>query len=157
LLRGRNAAAARGEGLPAMPLMTAAEIDAFLDAEFPQIHLGGRTYHVEAVGELSARLRCDYHPRLLRPGGTISGPTLMALADLALYVAILAQIGPVGLAVTTSLNFNFLRKPAQTALIADCRLLKLGKRLAVGEVSITSQGSNDIVCHATGTYSIPGR
>ena len=145
-----------------MPMMTAAEIDAFLEAEFPQIHMGGRTYHVEAVGPLSARMRCDYHPRHVRPGGTISGPTMMALADLALYVAILAQIGPVGLAVTTSLNFNFLRKPAQAALIADCRLLKLGKRLAIGEVSIRSEGSamdnaDAIVCHATGTYSIPGR
>ena len=142
---------------PAMPLMNAAEIDAFLDAEFPQIHQGGRTYHVEAVGPLHARMRCDYHPRHIRPGGTISGPTMMALADLALYVTILAQIGPVGLAVTTSLSFNFLRKPAQTALIAECRLLKLGKRLAVGEVTITSQGSEDIVCHATGTYAIPPR
>ncbi len=138
-----------------MLLMTAAEIDAFLEREFPQIHHGGKVYHVEAVGPLSARLRCDYHERLIRPGGTLSGPTMMALADLALYVAVLAQIGPVGLAVTTSLSFNFLRKPGQTALIGECRLLKLGKRLAVGEVAITSQGSADVVCHATGTYSIP--
>lgn len=140
-----------------MTLMTAAEIDAFLDREFPQIHLGGRTYHVEAVGPMSARMRCDYHERHIRPGGTISGPTMMALADLALYVAVLAQIGPVGLAVTTSLSFNFLRKPGQSALIAECRLLKLGKRLAVGDVSIMSEGSPAIVCHATGTYSIPER
>lgn len=140
-----------------MTVMTAAEIDAFLDREFPQIHLGGRTYHVEAVGPMSARMRCDYHERHIRPGGTISGPTMMALADLALYVAVLAQIGPVGLAVTTSLSFNFLRKPGQSALIAECRLLKLGKRLAVGDVSIMSEGSPAIVCHATGTYSIPER
>jgi uncharacterized protein (TIGR00369 family) len=139
----------------AMTKMTAAEIDAFLDAEFPQIHHGGRTFHVEAVGPMSARMRCDYHERHIRPGGTISGPTMMALADLSLYVAILAQIGPVGLAVTTNLAFNFLRKPGQTALIGECRLLKLGKRLAVGEVAICSQGSPDMVCHATGTYSIP--
>jgi uncharacterized protein (TIGR00369 family) len=82
---------------------------------------------------------------------------MMALADLGLYVAILAHIGPVALAVTTSLNFNFLRKPEQRDLIADCRLLKLGKRLAVGDVSIYSEGSSDVVCHATGTYSIPDR
>ncbi len=138
-----------------MTKMTAAEIDAFLEHEFPQIHHGGKTYHVEAVGPLNARLRCDYSEKLIRPGGTISGPTMMALADLALYVAILAQIGPVGLAVTTSLSFNFLRKPGQTALIGDCRLLKLGKRLAVGEVSIYAVGNADLVCHATGTYSIP--
>ncbi len=135
--------------------MSASEIEAFLDQHFPQIHYGGRTYFVEEVGPMQARLRCDYHEKHLRPGGTISGPTMMALADLALYVAILAQIGPVGLAVTTSLNYNFLRKPGQSALIGKARLLKLGKRLAVGEVSLFSQGESEMVCHATGTYSIP--
>jgi uncharacterized protein (TIGR00369 family) len=135
--------------------MTVDELEAFLDREFPQIHLGGRTYHVEAVGPLSSRLRMDYHERHIRPGGTLSGPSMMSLADLALYVAILAQIGPVALAVTTNLSFNFLRKPAQKALLADCRLLKLGKRLAVGEVALYSDGEAEVVCHATGTYSIP--
>lgn len=135
--------------------MTVSEVEAFLDLHFPQIHHGGRTYFVEAVGPMSARMRCDYQERHLRPGGTISGPTMMALADLALYVAILAQIGPVGLAVTTSLNYNFLRKPGQAALIAEAKLLKLGKRLVVGEVALFSQGESEMVCHATGTYSIP--
>jgi len=139
------------------PIMTKDELTAFLDREFPQIHLGGRSYFVDEVGPLSARMRMEYHERHLRPGGTISGPAMMALADLALYAAILAHIGPVALAVTTSLNFNFLRKPEQRALIADCCLLKLGKRLAVGDVSIYSEGSPDVVCHATGTYSIPER
>lgn len=139
------------------PIMTRDELAAFLDREFPQIHMGGQTYFVDEVGPLSARMRMTYHERHIRPGGTISGPAMMALADLALYVAILAHIGPVALAVTTSLNFNFLRKPEQRDLIADCRLLKLGKRLAVGEVSIYSEGSSDVVCHATGTYSIPDR
>lgn len=137
--------------------MTRDEVAKFLDLEFPQIHFGGRTYHLEDIGPLSARLRMDYHDRHLRPGGTLSGPSMMALADLALYAAILAHIGPVALAVTTNLSFNFLRKPDQRALIADCRLLKLGKRLAVGEVSMYSEGSEDVVCHATGTYSIPER
>ncbi|MGO4736892.1 PaaI family thioesterase [Bosea sp. 2KB_26] len=135
--------------------MTISEVEAYLDQVFPQLHYGGRTYFIEEVGPLTARMRCDYHERHLRPGGTISGPTMMALADLALYVAILAQIGPVGLAVTTSLNYNFLRKPGPVALIAEARLLKLGKRLAVGEVALSSQGDSEIVCHATGTYSIP--
>jgi uncharacterized protein (TIGR00369 family) len=139
------------------PIMTLEELTAFLDREFPQIHLGGRSYFVDEIGPLTARMRMEYHERHLRPGGTISGPAMMALADLALYAAILAHIGPVALAVTTSLNFNFLRKPEPRALIADCRLLKLGKRLAVGEVSIFSEGSADVVCHATGTYSIPDR
>ena len=137
--------------------MSRDELAAFLDREFPQIHMGGQTYFVDEVGPLSARMRMAYHDRHIRPGGTISGPAMMALADLALYVAILAHIGPVALAVTTSLNFNFLRKPEQRDLIADCRLLKLGKRLAVGDVSIYSQGSTEVVCHATGTYSIPDR
>ena len=75
--------------------MTRDEIEAFLEREFPQIHYGGRTYSVEAVGVLSARLRMAYHERHIRPGGTLSGPSIMTLADLALYVAILAQIGPV--------------------------------------------------------------
>jgi len=137
------------------PAMTVSELEAFLDEVFPQLHHGGRTYFVEEVGPMRARLRCDYHERHLRPGGTISGPTMMALADLALYVAILAQIGPVALAVTTSLTYNFLRKPQPTALIAEARLLKLGKRLAVGEIALFSQGDGDMVCHATGTYALP--
>jgi uncharacterized protein (TIGR00369 family) len=137
------------------PIMTRDELAAFLDREFPQIHFGGRTYHLDDIGPLTARLRMDYHERHLRPGGTLSGPSMMALADLGLYAVILAHIGPVALAVTTSLNFNFLRKPEQRALIAECRLLKLGRRLAVGEVSMYSEGGTDLVCHATGTYSIP--
>jgi uncharacterized protein (TIGR00369 family) len=139
------------------PVMSVADMEAFLDREFPQIHHGGRTYSIEAVGWQTARLRCAYHERHIRPGGTISGPTIMALADLALYVAILGAIGPVGLAVTTSLNFNFLRKPGQVDLVAHSKLIKLGKRLAVGEVAIRSDGSDDLVAHATGTYSIPAR
>ncbi|MDJ1156903.1 PaaI family thioesterase [Chelatococcus sp. SYSU_G07232] len=140
-----------------LPVMSIAEVEAFLDREFPQIHHGGRTYSIEALAPLAATVRCAYHERHLRPGGTISGPTIMALADLALYVAILSSIGPVALAVTTNLSLNFLRKPAQRALLAECRLLKLGKRLAVGEVAIRSEGENELVAHATGTYSIPPR
>jgi uncharacterized protein (TIGR00369 family) len=137
--------------------MTAQEVEAFLEREFPQIHYGGRIYSVEAVGPLTGRMRMAYHERHIRPGGTLSGPSIMALADLALYVAILAQLGPVALAVTTSLSFNFLRKPSPGDLIAECRLLKLGKRLAVGEVLLRSDGQTEIACHATGTYSIPDR
>jgi len=75
--------------------------------------------------------------------------------DFAMYVAVLASIGPVPLAVTTNLNINFLRKPAQKDLIAECRLIKLGNRLAVGEVQIYSEGEDEMVAHATSTYSIP--
>ncbi len=137
--------------------LTLAETNAFLDREFPQMQAGGRAYHLEAVGPLTARMRLEAQARFLRPGGTVSGPAMMALADYALYAAILANIGPVALAVTTSLSFNFLRKPAPGDLLAECRLLKLGRRLAVGEVLITAAGSADLACHATGTYSIPPR
>jgi uncharacterized protein (TIGR00369 family) len=139
------------------PLLTRDEVEALLEREFPQLHYDGRLYHIEEVGPLSARMRLDYHERNVRPGGTLSGPSMMMLADLALYVAILGSAGPVPLAVTTNLSFNFLRKPAQRALIAECRLLKLGKRLAVGEVFLRSEGEEDVVCHATGTYSLPSR
>jgi uncharacterized protein (TIGR00369 family) len=137
--------------------MTRDEVEAFLDEVFPQRNQGRGASVVEEVGPLFARVRLRYDARDLRPGGTISGPAMMGLADLALYVAILASIGPVALTVTTNLSFNFLRKPGPRDLIADCRLLKLGKRLAVGEVGLRSDGAPDIVCHATGTYSIPSR
>jgi uncharacterized protein (TIGR00369 family) len=91
----------------------------------------------------------------VRPGGTISGPTMMALADFAMYVAVLAAIGPVPLAVTINLNINFLRKPAPRDLVAEARLLKLGKRLAMGEITICSEGQSGPVAHVTSTYSIP--
>jgi uncharacterized protein (TIGR00369 family) len=136
-------------------MMTLDETVAFLEREFPQIHHGGRHYHLEAVGPLSARMRMDHHERFLRPGGTVSGPAMMTLADLALYAAILASIGPVALAVTTNLSFNFLRRPGPNGLLGEARLLKLGRRLAVGEVLITAPSSSDLVCHATGTYAIP--
>ena len=139
------------------PVMTVDELTRFLDTDFAQIHTGGRTFHVEAVGPLTARLRMAYHERHLRPGGTISGPSMFSLADVALYVAILSNIGPVALAVTTNLNINFLKKPAPVDMIGECRLFKLGKRLAVGEVLLYSEGDDEPVAHAVGTYSIPPR
>jgi uncharacterized protein (TIGR00369 family) len=136
--------------------MSAENLSAYLAKEFPQIGIG-RDFSVETVGPMSARMRLHYRADHLRPGGTISGPTLFALADVSLYVAILAQIGRVSLAVTTNLNINFLRKPGPADLIGEARLLKLGKRLAVGEVTMFSLDAPDIVAHATGTYSIPPR
>lgn len=139
------------------PAMSAAEIEAYLDEVFPQLMADGRIYAIEAVGPMTARMRMRAGERHLRPGGTVSGPAMMGLCDLVLYAAILAQIGPVGLAVTTSLSFNFLRKPKPGDLLAECRLMKLGRRLAVGEASLFAEGSDEAVCHATGTYSIPPR
>lgn len=137
------------------PKMTVAELEAFLEREFPQIHEGGRVYHVEAVEHGRAVVRLETDNRHLRPGGTISGPTMMALADLSAYVVILAALGPVALAVTTNLNINFLRKPDPSGIHCECRLLKLGKRLAVVEAYIRSRASEELVAHATATYAIP--
>jgi uncharacterized protein (TIGR00369 family) len=139
------------------PKMTPAQMEAFFDREFPQIHIPERVYHVEDIGYLTARIRVRYAAHLLRPGGTISGPTMMSLADFALYVAILGAIGEVALAVTTNLNINFLTKPEQKDLIGEAKIIKLGKRLAVGEVRIFSEGSQELCAHVTGTYSIPPR
>jgi uncharacterized protein (TIGR00369 family) len=135
--------------------MTVEELERFLAAEFPQAFHPGSGLTIEAVWQGGGRVRQAYQPQFVRPGGTISGPTMMALADFAMYVGILASIGPVPLAVTTNLNINFLRKPEACDLIAECRLLKLGKRLAVGEVSLLSDGVTEPVAHVTSTYSIP--
>jgi uncharacterized protein (TIGR00369 family) len=135
--------------------MTVAELEKFLRTEFPQAFSGDDIVIEEADG-ISCRLRQRYSEQMLRPGGTISGPTLMALADFAMYVVLLSAIGPVGLAVTTNLNINFLRKGTpRRDVLAEARILKLGKRLAVGEVSLSSAGSPDTIAHVTSTYSIP--
>lgn len=139
------------------PVMTADEIMSLLDREFPQIHAGGRAYGIDSVSPGQAVLRLCANDQHLRPGGTVSGPSMMALADLAAYVVILAHIGPVALAVTTSFNINFLRKPYPGDLLGTCRLLKLGKRLAVVECGIAGEGQEDLVAHATATYSVPPR
>jgi uncharacterized protein (TIGR00369 family) len=133
--------------------MSADELESFLYSQFPDMETA--SFRVEKVAERFARVRLLYHDRHLRPGGTISGPSLMTLADTAMYMAVLAMIGPVALAVTTNLNINFLRRPAQADVIAEARLLKLGKRLAVGDVSMYSDGDAEPVAHATVTYSIP--
>jgi acyl-coenzyme A thioesterase PaaI-like protein len=128
--------------------MSVAELERFLHVEFPQAFSAG-DISIESADGASCLLRQRYSDRMLRPGGTVSGPTLMALADFAMYVVLLSAIGPIGLAVTTNLNINFLRK-GQPA-----RLLKLGKRLAVGEVNLLSGTSPDPIAHVTSTYSIP--
>src|SRR2546428_8912496 len=117
-------------------MMTVGELERFFLAEFPQVFHAESGLAIEAVWERGCRVRQAFRQRSLRPGGTISGPTMMALADFAMYVAVLAAIGPVPLAVTINLNINFLRKPSARDLTAEARLLKLGKRLAPGEVAI---------------------
>ena len=133
---------------------TQAEIVEFIKTEFPQSKC-----IIDSVGNKSATVRHNITEAELRPGGTVSGPVMMFVADVALYVAILGDIGIVPLAVTTSLNINFLRKPAaDKAIIGVCKLIKVGRTLAIGEVAIYSEGlenSDDMVAHVVGTYAIP--
>jgi uncharacterized protein (TIGR00369 family) len=130
---------------------TKSEIVDFLAREFPQ-----NQCIIEQVGERSATVSHPVGVAQLRPGGTVSGPLLMAVADVALYVAILATIGLVPLAVTTSLNINFLRKPsARNPIVGVCKLIKVGRMLVVGEVALYSDRNEEMVAHAVGTYSIP--
>jgi uncharacterized protein (TIGR00369 family) len=141
-----------------MPVvMTIPELERFLAAEFPQVFHSDSGLAIEALWDGGCRVRQAFQDGHVRPGGTISGATMMALADFAMYVAVLAAIGPMPLAVTINLNINFLRKPTQRDLTAEARLLKLGKRLAMGEVTIRSGGEDDPVAHVTATYSIPPR
>ncbi len=135
--------------MPVQP--TLQQITDFLVTEFPQTKCT-----VLAIGNRGCTVRHEVGVAELRPGGTVAGPVMMEVADLALYVAILGEIGIVPLAVTTSLSFNFLRKPAgDRAILGECRLLKLGKTLAVGEVFLYSEGLDEPVAHAVGTYAIP--
>jgi len=135
--------------------LTAKELEELLSPEFPGMFNPQGGYGIEEVWFGGSRVRKRYHVRSLRPGGTIAGTTMMTLADFAPYVAVLASIGWVPLAVTTNLTINFLKKPAPRDLVAEARLIKLGKRLAVAEVAIRSDGDQDLVAHAVSTYSIP--
>lgn len=134
--------------------MNTAELQAFLGREFPQV---AGDFVVEAAGE-ECVIRLLVAERHLRPGGTVSGPSMFALADVAIYLAILHRLGPVALAVTTNCHIDFMRKPAAGCdLIARTRLLKLGRVLAVGDVLIHSDGMAEPVARASLTYSIPPR
>ena len=144
---------ATGAGAPRAPVMTAAELEAFLGAAMP-----GATDRISVldVGSMTARVRLKVDDTNVRPGGTVSGPSLMALADTAMWMAVLAMIGPVALSVTQHLAIDFLRKPALVDVIADARIHRLGSRLAVGDVLMYSDGDDSApVARATVTYSIP--
>ena len=135
--------------------MNIEDLMGFLDREFPQV---SGEFAIEDLGEMRIRTRLNVAERHLRPGGTVSGPSIFALADVSVYLAVLAMIGPVGLAVTTNCSIDFMRKPeAGKNLIAECRLLKLGRVLAVGEVLIFSESMEKPVARASMTYSIPPR
>ncbi|MTH79018.1 PaaI family thioesterase [Paracoccus aestuariivivens] len=134
-------------------LMDIAALNAFLGREFPQI---ADQIRVDGLDDDRLTARLVVAESHLRPGGTVSGPSMFALADVTIYLAILARIGEVALAVTTNASIDFMRKPeAGRDLLADCRILKLGKVLAVGEVLIRSEGVSDPVARCSMTYSIP--
>lgn len=137
------------------PILTASELTRRLADEYSDEFHGDSGLSIVDVGHGTACLRLEFRPSMIRPGGTISGPTIMKLADLAMYVALLGTIGWQPLAVTTNLTVNFMRKPQRKALVAECRLLKVGKRLAVGEVAIRPEHETALVAQATATYSIP--
>ena len=134
-----------------MSIVSKTEMEAFFSEEFPQA-----SFVIESFDEGSVTIRRKVDAGDLRPGGTVSGPTMMGLADCAIYASILREIGLVALAVTTSLNINFLRKPvADKDILGVCKILKLGKTLATGEVTIYSEGDDRPIAHSVGTYSIP--
>ena len=132
--------------------LTAAELQQYLADIFPAFDA-----RITTLDKKGAILELPVTEKHLRPGGTVSGPTLMGLADAAMYVAILGRIGRVALAVTTNLNMNFYRKPEPGVIRAEARLLKLGQRLAVGDVLLFNNDESESVAHASVTYSIPPR
>lgn len=135
--------------------LTIAELEAFLEKEFPQV---GNDFAIERLDESGIAVRLRVADKHLRPGGTISGPSMFALADVGIYLAILSRVGPLALAVTTNCSIDFMRKPAGGRdLICDARLLKLGRQLAVGDAFLRSDGGTDPVARASLTYALPPR
>ena len=132
------------------------ELTALMEEHFPQVHEGSGRLEIEAAGGGGARVRMHQDERMLRPGGTVSGPMMFKLADFAVYVAILADRGTGALqAVTSNMTMNFLSRPAPGDLLAQVKLLKVGRRLAVAEVALYVSGAPDLVAHATATYALP--
>ncbi|HWE16761.1 MAG TPA: PaaI family thioesterase [Hyphomicrobiaceae bacterium] len=134
----------------------AARLQQLIAVRFPQMQAGGRSFIIEDVGSRSARVRMTADPRNTRPGGTIAGPAMFALADFTVYVAIVGTLGEPGFeAVTSSLNINFLARPEPNDMMAVAKLIRLGRRLSVGEVELFSEGVPEIVAHAVATYALP--
>ncbi|TCD14415.1 PaaI family thioesterase [Oricola cellulosilytica] len=138
------------------PVVTIPELEHFAETEFPQIHQDGRVFSFVDLGPGFITMRLDTNEKHLRPGGTVSGPTLFTFADVTAYFVILAHVGLKALTVTTSFHMNFMRKAAPGPLFCTCRLLKAGQRLAVVEASIVDQ-EEEIIAHGSCTYSIPPR
>lgn len=138
-----------------MPAITVAEFNAIITEELTWAADIGM--HARAIDDGTATLVLPFDGNMVRPGGTVSGPFMMALADAAMYAVVLSVLGVVKMAVTTSFNINFLHRPHPGDLLAEARALKVGKRLVVVYVTVHSEGHDEPVAHATGTYSVPPR
>ena len=137
-------------------ILSAEDVTNLIDAAFPGIHKHGRQIHIESVADRSARLRLTPGESSIRPGGTISGPAMFTLADMAIYVALIGTLGASAIAaVTSNLNINFLLRPDVADVVADARIMRLGRRLAYADVQLTSAGRPELIAHATGTYALP--
>ena len=143
------------EATPAAPLALEA-VTRLVDEAFPAIHAAGRQMLIESVGPHRARVRLAVDPRNLRPGGTVSGPAMFTLADLTIYVALIATLGPAAIpAATSNLNISFLLRPDPVDVVAEARLIRVGRRLAYAEVGLYSVGRVEMIAHATGSYALP--
>lgn len=134
-------------------MLSAAEIQQIIRTGVPMA--GESELCIDEVTDKQVRARFPFKPNMVRPGGTLSGPTIMSLADAAMYAVILARIGHQEMAVTSNLNINFLARPLPADLIAYAEIVKLGKRLAFCEVRLFSEGGDEMVAHVTGSYSLP--
>lgn len=135
-------------------MLTAHDIETIIHQGLPAAKEQG--LHIDATGEDWAEARLDYSPMMLRPGGSISGPTIMGLADAAMYAAIMARLGRLEMAVTQDLNIHFLRKPREADLVARAHILRLGRRSVVLDVQVFSADDRDKpVAFVTGTYALP--
>jgi len=131
--------------------LTAAQLDAIFQQHFGN----GGGMRVEEVREGYARLRLPFHKWMLRPGDVVSGPALFTAADAAMYALVMAHLGPVVMAVTANMNLHFLAKAPAGDIVAECRLLRMGSRLAVMEVSLFTGPDRTFAAHVTGTYALP--
>lgn len=137
-----------------MTTLMASDVEALIRAGLPMAE--DIDLRIDRLDEGGVLARVPFHTKLVRPGGTLSGPTIMALADAAMYAVVLGRLGRVEMAVTSNLNINFLVKPRPVDLLAEATILRLSRRQAVCEVSLYSLGAEDeLVAHVTGTYALP--
>ncbi|MBN9264779.1 MAG: hypothetical protein BGN89_01240 [Alphaproteobacteria bacterium 64-6] len=135
--------------------LSATAVTELIDASFPQIHASGRVMEIESVGHDIARVRMRLSEHNTRHGGTISGPAMFTVADFSIYVALIGRLGSAAIpSVTSNLNITFLTRPPARDVIAEARLVRVGRRLAYAEVALYSEGSSELIAHATGTYAL---